>query len=91
MADNKTTGAGTSAGVSNSDRMKKAAATRAITAAQLSKLDERGRYAHKKAMACRRALETLCDHIASGGNVSPALLARVADVESEIGNCLFGI
>lgn len=76
--------------VGNAERMKKAAATRAITSAKLAKLAPENRYAYSKVMACRRALEQLADHIADGGNASGDLLNVVSMVEAQVGQCLFG-
>ena len=90
MANESKTAGNVGSANSNSDRMKKASATRAITAAKLAKLSGNQKYAHSKVMACRRSLEQMADHIADGGNVDSGLLSSIAAIDMAIGASLFG-
>jgi hypothetical protein len=89
MATEKNSAGQVGSGNSVADRTKKATATRAITQTKLGKLSPQGRYAHGKIMAARRALEDLADHVIDGGSVSGELLSAVAEVEGQIGQCMF--
>lgn len=90
MANEAKTTGNTGAASVNSERMKKASVTRALTAAKLAKLDGNSKYAHSKVMACRRSLEAMADHIADGGHVDSGLLSSIAALDMAIGASLFG-
>jgi len=89
MADSTTKGQQGNATGANSERMKKAAATRRITAEKKGKLGLREQYAFDKINDCRSNLDKLAKHVLNGGTVTPELLARVADLDGQIGLSMF--
>jgi len=72
-----------------SERAKKTAATRAITASKLAGLADNQRYAHKQAIALRGAAEALAHHILNGGKITPETLNVCKMAEAQIGQSLF--
>ena len=91
MADTKKSETSVSGNSATADRTKKAAATRAITQAKLENLPTNLRYAHQQVTRTSAALRELADHIIDGGQVSGEMLASIANLNGELGKCLFGI
>lgn len=71
-----------------SDRMKKAAATRAITADKLGKLSHGSQYAYRKISQLRASLEALQYAIINGAIVEPTLVESAAMLDAECGKCI---
>jgi len=89
MAKQSDSFGGSSDSVAVSERTKKAAATRAITAEKLAKLAGNQRYAFKQATSLRQSAEALADHILNGGDITPETLNVCKMAEAQIGQSLF--
>lgn len=89
MANEKTAAGGNSVSGSVADRTKKAAATRAITAAKVAKLNGENHYAYAKLGILRNSLALMQERILDGGTATGELAEACGELDKKIGQAMF--
>lgn len=89
MANEKQAVGSSFASINQAERIKKASATRAVTAAKVAKLSGENHYIYTRLSLLRSSCERMQAHILGGGNATGELAEACGELDKKIGQAMF--